>query len=114
MKNDNAGMAIEGFVQQAYGRMFGDKIDRHHPLVAWADYRVAGNETNFAETKANVLTTLAGVQHALHHDKASNNVDVLNTLGDVEAQLRKSKNLTDVGSAIREASELLSRKASDQ
>jgi hypothetical protein len=114
MNDDNAGMAIEGFVQQAYGRMFVNKIDRHHPLVAWADYRVAGSETNFAETKASVLTTLAALQHTLHHDRAVNNVEVLNALGDVEARLLDSKNLTHVGSAIREANELLNRTTTGQ
>jgi len=109
MNNDNAGMAVEVFVQQAYSLMFPNKIDRHHPLVAWADYRVAGSETNFAETKANLLTTLAGLQHALHHDRGSNNVDLLNAFGDVEDELRESTNLTDVGSAVRKASELLSQ-----
>lgn len=42
-------MVIEGFAQEAYRRMFVNKVDRHPPLVAWADYRVAGSETNFAE-----------------------------------------------------------------
>ena len=109
MRNDDAGMAVEVFVQQAYNRMFPNKIDRHNPLVAWADYRVAGNETNFVETKAQLLTTLSGLQHELHHDRGSNNVEWLNAFGDVEDELRASRNLTVMANAVRKASELLSQ-----
>jgi len=109
MSNVDAGSAIEGFVLQAYGRMFENKIDRHHPLVTWADASASGRDENFEDTKAKVLTTLAGLQHTLHYDKSANNVKVLNDLGDFEAQLRESQSLTEVGNVIREANVLLDR-----
>lgn len=108
MNNDDAGMAVEAFALRAYRRMFPQPIDRHHPLLAWADYRVSGSESNFVVTKGQVLTTLSGVQNTLRGDTNSSNVELLDELGDIEYELRDSKNLADFGRFVRKISELLS------
>jgi hypothetical protein len=114
MNNDDAGMAVEAFALRAYRRMFPQPIDRHHPLLAWADYRIAGSETNFVMTKDQVLTTLSGVQHTLRGDTNFSNVELLDDLGEIEYELRESKNLADFGRFVRKASELLSHKGMDR
>lgn len=110
MSDKNDGLTIEGFVQRAYNRMFANTIEvRHHPLTAWAQATVSGSDTNFAETRANVLTVLGGIQHALHKANVEGNVEVLNDLGDFEARLREAENVQELGETIREADSLLDR-----
>ena len=84
MDEKNNGTIIEGFVRGAYGRMFDNPIQvQHHPLTSWAQATVSGSQSNFEDTKDNVIRTLKGVTHTLYH--AGGNDELLNELSEFES-----------------------------
>lgn len=102
------GTVIEGFVQRSYDRMFDNKIEvRHHPLTGWSQATISGNQSNFSETKSNVLRTLEGVQHTLYHERDKN--EVLTELSEFQQRAESAESVDDLGVAIVESRSILDR-----
>ena len=108
MNDNNIGLDVEKFVQRAYDRMFDNKIEvRHHPVTSWAQATVSGSDAFFSITKANVITTIQGVQHTLAHANAAGNENMLNDLGNFETRLRDAKDVHELGDVIHDVNTLL-------
>jgi hypothetical protein len=108
--NDSNGLAVEGFVLRAYECMSSNEIDRHHPLVSWAQASVSSSNANFSTTKINIIKTLEGVQYTLHYAKGY--TEILNKLGDFEVLLRASLSHTLPHNSLLQFPQCLNRACS--